>query len=36
VSLLHHLRVQGDFGVTMGVIGGGMVTPLSVVRACGR
>jgi hypothetical protein len=36
VSLLQHLRDVGDLGVTMGVMGGGVVTPLSAIRLCGR
>jgi hypothetical protein len=36
VSQLQHLRDPGDLGVTMEVIGGGVVTPLGVVRQCGR
>jgi hypothetical protein len=26
----------GDLGVTMGVMGSGVMTPLNAVRACGR
>jgi hypothetical protein len=36
VSLLQHQRNRVTFAVTMGVKGGGVVTPLSVVRLCGR
>jgi hypothetical protein len=34
VSLLQHLKDPSDLGVTMGVKGGGVVTPLSAVRSC--
>jgi hypothetical protein len=36
LSLLQHLRGLGDLGVIMEVMGGRIVTPLSVVRLCGR
>jgi hypothetical protein len=34
VSLLQHLRDPSDLGITMGVTGGGVVTPLSMVKLC--
>jgi hypothetical protein len=30
------IRDRGDLGITMGIMDGGMVTPLSAVRLCGR
>jgi hypothetical protein len=33
---LHHLRDLDDFGLTMGVTGGKVVTPPSAVRPCRR
>jgi hypothetical protein len=36
VSLLEHLRDPGDLEVTMGIMGGGVVTPLSAIRPFGR
>jgi hypothetical protein len=36
VFLFQHLRDPGDFGITMGITDGGMLTPLSAVRLCGR
>lgn len=36
VSLFQHLKDLGDLGVTMGITGGGVVTPLSAVRLCER
>jgi hypothetical protein len=36
VSQLQHLGDLSDLGFTMGVKGGGAVTPLSAVRPCGR
>ena len=35
VSLLRHQSDPDDLGVTMRVMGGGVVTPLSAVRPCG-
>jgi hypothetical protein len=36
VFLLQHLRDLGDFGITKGVIGGGLIIPLNVVTPYGR
>jgi hypothetical protein len=36
VSSLQHLKYLGDLGNTIEVIDGGVVTPLSAIRPCGR
>jgi hypothetical protein len=36
VSLFQHLRDPDDLEVTMGVKGGGLVTPLGTIRPCGK
>jgi hypothetical protein len=36
VSLFQHLKNPGDLGFVMEVTGGMIVTPLNVVRSCGK